>query len=1309
MGALSLAARLVEVIADLGESAHPRYRYGSGCVVAGSTVLTAAHVVIGAQSVHVRDRNKELHSATLDERFVGDAEGPGPDLALVTIDTPTSDPPAIPLGVVDRDSADAEPVERCHAVGYPWFAVRRSPDAVRDTVDAYGHVPVLSKLTSGLLSLNVSGPPRPLPPASASLAGSEWSGMSGAPVVASGCLLGVVTEHAAREGSGTITITPLSALEADSVHPTWGPGVADAASWWARLGVVGLAALKRLPPRRVRSEPAYRATVREIQMRTRELRGRERELAGIAAFATSSERYRWLVGEAWTGKTALLATAVAALPQEVDSVSYFLSRREADADSSRFLGAVVPQLADLLDEDPPIADKDHFRALWEKACSRAERHLLLVVDGLDEDLHAAGLPSVAALLPIGAGGRAHVLVSSRPYLELPADVLPEHPLRATPPTALEPFEGAAQLAALARQELDELKRRDDGLATDVLAVLTAAAGPLTVRDLATLTTDVGPPSPAHTRAVRHLVAESAARTLQPVGTATNRRYQFAHVSLLEYAQTDEDLTDPDYRQRIHQWAQDWAARGWPMGDESATTPRYLLDVYPATLGGDSKHPARPQDLQRLGELVSNIGWVDTAITQVGVDSVISSLRTAADVTSPEASVGDVLRMLESRAHQLRRPHVANQVGYAATALAWRALALGGLDQVVAAASKRLRNLPPPQLIPSWTTERVSRSLVSVLGRHQGLTAVAMTGEGLAVSGGGDGVIRLWDPRTPGDPGREVGHQDGRVTAVAVTGEGLIVSGGGDGVIRLWDPSAPDDPGRELGHHVDPGVFALAVTADGLVVSGGAEDWAVRLWDPHTPSDRGRRLGGHVGGVRALAVTTEGLVVSGGADQAVRIWDPRTPGDTGREVGHHNGPVYALAVTRDGMIVSGGLDGAVRLWDPGTAGDPGRELGRHQTSVNAVAVTGEGLVVSGGSDRSVCVWDPSTPNDPGRELGRHETSVTAVAVTGEGFVVAGSVDGALQVWDHRTARDPPSHHSGVSAIAATGDGLVVTGGVGREVRGGTDGTVLLGYDGAVRLWDPGTPRDPGRELGHHDSQVYAVAVTGEGLVASGDNAGAIRLWDPRTPGDPGHQLGSHVSTVGALAGTIEGLVVSGGYDGAVRLWDPRNPGDPGRELGHHDGWVAAVAVAVDGRIVSAGYDGAVRLWDPGTPGDPGRELGHHDSPVIAVAVTGEGIVAAGDNAGAIRLWDPGTAGDLGRELGRHETSLNAVAVTGEGLVVSGGSDGTLLLWDPRSPAAPGRELARHEGGVIALATGVEGQLSVVTPAGITIFSMTTPPS
>jgi TPR repeat protein len=241
---IPLAARIVEVIADLGDDAHPRYRYGSGCIVRGRTVLTAAHVVTAARAVQVRYPDKTLRRARADARFVGgDA---GPDLALVDIDDEI-DLPAIELAVVDRDSAAAAPVENCHVVGYPWFAETPSPAAVRDTVDAWGHVPVLSKLASGLLTVQVTVLPEPLPPERTALGESPWSGISGAPVVAGEYLLGVVSEHAPRAGPSAITAVPLSALERDPAHPEWGPGVSNAGEWWARLGVTGLKGLRRLP------------------------------------------------------------------------------------------------------------------------------------------------------------------------------------------------------------------------------------------------------------------------------------------------------------------------------------------------------------------------------------------------------------------------------------------------------------------------------------------------------------------------------------------------------------------------------------------------------------------------------------------------------------------------------------------------------------------------------------------------------------------------------------------------------------------------------------------------------------------------------------------------------------------------------------------------------------------------------------------------------------------------------------------------------------------------------------------------------
>ena len=63
MAVAALAARLVEVIADLGPAAASRYRHGSGCIVRGRTVLTAAHVVADAVLVVVRDPDKREYTA----------------------------------------------------------------------------------------------------------------------------------------------------------------------------------------------------------------------------------------------------------------------------------------------------------------------------------------------------------------------------------------------------------------------------------------------------------------------------------------------------------------------------------------------------------------------------------------------------------------------------------------------------------------------------------------------------------------------------------------------------------------------------------------------------------------------------------------------------------------------------------------------------------------------------------------------------------------------------------------------------------------------------------------------------------------------------------------------------------------------------------------------------------------------------------------------------------------------------------------------------------------------------------------------
>ena len=380
-----LADRVVEVIADRGPASPERYSYGSGCIVAGRTVLTSAHVVAGAQQVWLRRVDKTELAASLDPAFVGDPAGIGaPDLALVRIDEESwTDAPRLGLGRIDRDHPSGGPVEGGRAVGYPWFAQRERATVVRGLVDVSGQIPLLSHAEEGLLSLEVTIEPPPRPGGDPNR--SQWSGMSGAAVFAAGRLVGVAAEHVPRAGDSAIIAVPLTAIEADPAHPRWGPGVPDPHRWWQHLAAeAGIAALVSLP---APQEAPYRATIRQhlraLHARMPRLIGRTTELAEIAEFATGSQPYRRLTGGAYTGKSALLYTAITAGSLEnVDVVAYFLSRPAVDADASRFLEATVPQL-EVICGAPfgGTSTRDRFNELWERAeqaVAADNRHLLLV-------------------------------------------------------------------------------------------------------------------------------------------------------------------------------------------------------------------------------------------------------------------------------------------------------------------------------------------------------------------------------------------------------------------------------------------------------------------------------------------------------------------------------------------------------------------------------------------------------------------------------------------------------------------------------------------------------------------------------------------------------------------------------------------------------------------------------------------------------------------------------------------------------------------------------------------------------------------
>ena len=172
------------------------------------------------------------------------------DLALLEISDPRFDEhlPPVTFARVNRDSP--APVPGCWAVGFPRFG-EAGPvlpgGSRRETWQVRGDILPGGKLRAGLLSLQVTSTPQPLP---ASLAGSEWEGMSGAVVFATDAhdgeqAVGVISTHHRPEGESALTVVPITAVA----------GLPAAEEWWQQLGVADPGALPVLPQQRAQAGP----------------------------------------------------------------------------------------------------------------------------------------------------------------------------------------------------------------------------------------------------------------------------------------------------------------------------------------------------------------------------------------------------------------------------------------------------------------------------------------------------------------------------------------------------------------------------------------------------------------------------------------------------------------------------------------------------------------------------------------------------------------------------------------------------------------------------------------------------------------------------------------------------------------------------------------------------------------------------------------------------------------------------------------------------------------------------------------------
>ncbi len=559
--------------------------------------------------------------------------------------------------------------------------------------------------------------------------------------------------------------------------------------------------------------------------------------------------------------------------------------------------------------------------------------------------------------------------------------------------------------------------------------------------------------------------------------------------------------------------------------------------------------------------------------------------------------------------------------------------------------------------PRWVPEpgglAQAGPLVGVLKGHAGgVAGVAVCAPaGTIVSGGKDGVVRVWDARTCALL-RQLQAGAADVQCLAASADGRTVACGGlDGRVRLFDLQA-DAPVQSLQGH-GASVCCVAVSADGQTVASGDVDGEVRLWSVHGSAPL-RVLRGGPNEVRGVALSADGRRFAwGSGDDSVRagtLDDAAPPRKLPLRAG-----ARCVALSADGRTVAAGdSGGSLYLWE-GPAAAPRMALAAHGDAVGALALSPDGtLLVSGGWDYTLRVTDArrGTSLRAWQTLRGHESFITCVAVSPDGKTIAsGGFEDGVRVWDAQVGSVQPvqaGHASWVYGLAASPDGRLLASG---------------GGDGSVRTWDA-VSGAPLRELPGPDGlSVFCVALSADGrtLVAAGSDQ-AVRVW---VPGVALWQvLHGHTGWINGVALAPDGrTVVSGADDKTVRLWDAAS-GAALRTL-QMPGQVNAMVLSPDGATLLAGcHDGSVSVWDLRS-GRPLRTL-HQAGWVRSLALgPGGAALASGSVNGMVRLWDLPT-GALRAELRAHEGMVFSLAFSADGRsLVSSGQDGSVQVRDAGS--------------------------------------------
>ena len=487
-------------------------------------------------------------------------------------------------------------------------------------------------------------------------------------------------------------------------------------------------------------------------------------------------------------------------------------------------------------------------------------------------------------------------------------------------------------------------------------------------------------------------------------------------------------------------------------------------------------------------------------------------------------------------------------------------------------------------------------------------------------------------------------------------ERRAISGGTEGILRVWDL----ETGAALHtlRHSKGGVKKILVTTDGSrAICDFVNTWQLRMWN----LDDGTELSAPVGASAPVILAPDGrLAVSefvdldklkrsgsiSSAENLCKVWDPMT-GVVQFNLPNAKFPLVFLPLSMRAIFVSTGTP--LKVWDLST-GQEQAPLDGGGLVRQLYVTPDERLVVSCGHyDKAVTIWN-LTRRAPAHRLATSDMAVgygcaMAFSSNGRRSVFCGE-DNALHVWDLDTIQERyrlTGHSDWLAKITISDDGR-------RAVSLSSDSCRLWDLEQGIQL----------RAITESRSALLAVVtVPGKerAIVTSGGERN-LKVWDMESGAEVQthrfyhrHVYGTNAS---AVATTRDGrFAVFGLADNTLRVCDlERNDHDLSVLEGHPAPVNHVVALADGRRVISCSEDGSIKLWDVVRRSKPFVHRGHPEIvTAIAFTVDSARVVSISQYPtrtfeANLKVWDPDTGKEL-QALTRHLWSVDAIAVQPDG--------------------------------------------------------------